>query len=78
MEWHWRIVWAGHCFAGFLERFFVITGTVSAVVWKTWLVDPTGISERLASYLLAFGMAILFSFLYPEKKTLPENKIYPK
>jgi sodium/proline symporter len=46
----------------------LITGTVSAVVWKTWLTDPTGISERLASYILAFSMAILFSFLFPEKE----------
>lgn len=50
----------------------LITGTLSAVIWKTWLVAPTGISERLASYLLAFFMAILFSFLLPEKK----NKRY--
>ncbi len=46
----------------------LITGTISAVVWKTWLVEPTGISERLASYLLAFGMAVLFSLVFPEKK----------
>ncbi|MBK6285976.1 MAG: sodium/proline symporter, partial [Draconibacterium sp.] len=32
----------------------LITGTLSAVIWKTWLLEPTGISERLASYLLAF------------------------
>jgi sodium/proline symporter len=44
----------------------LITGTISAVVWKTWLVEPTGISERLASYLLAFGMAVLFSLVFPE------------
>ncbi|WP_297093685.1 sodium/proline symporter [uncultured Draconibacterium sp.] len=46
----------------------LITGTLSAVIWKTWLVDVTGISERLASYLLAFSMAVLFSFLFPEKE----------
>lgn len=46
----------------------LITGTLSAVIWKTWLVDSTGISERLASYLLALTMAILFSYLFPEKK----------
>jgi len=45
----------------------LITGTLSAVVWKTWLVEPTGISERLASYLLAFCMAVLFSVLFPKK-----------
>ena len=45
----------------------LITGTLSAVIWKTWLLEPTGISERLASYLLAFAMAILFSLLFPEK-----------
>ncbi|MCY1722164.1 sodium/proline symporter [Prolixibacteraceae bacterium Z1-6] len=46
----------------------LITGTISAVVWKTWLLEPTGISERLASYLLAFLMAVLFSLVFPEKK----------
>lgn len=45
----------------------LITGTLSAVIWKTWLVASTGISERLASYLLAFFMAVLFSLLLPEK-----------
>jgi sodium/proline symporter len=46
----------------------LITGTLTAVIWKTWLTTPTGISERLASYVLAFGMAIIFSFLFPEKR----------
>uniref|UniRef100_UPI003216D97B sodium/proline symporter n=1 Tax=uncultured Draconibacterium sp. TaxID=1573823 RepID=UPI003216D97B len=45
----------------------LITGTLAAVIWKTWLVDPTGVSERLASYLLALGMAVVFSLLFPEK-----------
>ena len=46
----------------------LITGTLSAVIWKTWLVDITGISERLASYVLAFLFAITFSFIFPEIK----------
>jgi sodium/proline symporter len=46
----------------------LITGTLSAIIWKTWLADPTGVSERLASYLLAFSAAVLFSLLFPEKK----------
>ena len=46
----------------------LITGTLSAVIWKTWLVEPTGISERLASYVLAFSLAIIFSLLFPEKE----------
>jgi sodium/proline symporter len=45
----------------------LITGTISAIVWKTWLLEPTGISERLASYLLAFAMAVVFSFVFPEE-----------
>jgi sodium/proline symporter len=48
----------------------LITGTISAVVWKTWLVDFTGVSERLASYLLAFSLAILFSIIFPEKNVV--------
>lgn len=46
----------------------LITGTLTAVIWKTWLIEPTGISERLASYLLAFAMAVIFSLIFPEKK----------
>ncbi|WP_163718426.1 sodium/proline symporter [Mangrovibacterium lignilyticum] len=46
----------------------LITGTVSAVVWKTFFADPTGISERLASYVLAFTAALVFSILFPEKE----------
>ncbi|MEE4284756.1 MAG: hypothetical protein V2I31_01370, partial [Mariniphaga sp.] len=60
------VFWKGFSRAGAFAS--LITGTVSAVVWKTWLVEPTGISERLASYLLAFGMAVLFSFIFPEKR----------
>lgn len=46
----------------------LIAGTISAVVWKTWLVAPTGISERLASYLIAFASAVILSHLFPEKE----------
>jgi sodium/proline symporter len=46
----------------------LITGTLSAIIWKTWLADPTGVSERLASYILAFTAAVLFSLLLPERK----------
>ncbi len=47
----------------------LITGTVSVIIWKTWLTNATGISERLSSYLLAFATAHIFSILLPEKKT---------
>ena len=46
----------------------LITGTVATVVWKTFLEQPTGVSERLASYVISFAMAVLFSLLFPEKK----------
>jgi sodium/proline symporter len=45
----------------------LITGTVATVVWKTFLEQPTGVSERLASYVISFAMAVLFSLLFPEK-----------
>ena len=51
----------------------LITGTVSAVFWKTWMIEPTGISERLASYVIAFTAAIIFSLIYPEP-TIKPNK----
>jgi sodium/proline symporter len=45
----------------------LVTGTAATVVWKTFLEQPTGVSERLASYVISFGMAVLFSLLFPEK-----------
>jgi sodium/proline symporter len=43
-------------------------GTVSTIIWKTWFAGSTGLSERLVSYLFAFGLAILLSLLIPDKK----------
>lgn len=45
-------------------------GTAGSVIWKNFLIEPTGISERLGSYLIAFTMAILFSLVFPEKSKL--------
>ena len=49
----------------------LITGTVAAIIWKTWLAIPTGISERLASFMIAFAAAVIFSLAFPGKT--PEN-----
>ncbi|PIF05359.1 MAG: sodium:proline symporter [Draconibacterium sp.] len=46
----------------------LITGILATIIWKTWLLEVTGVSERLASYLLAMFMAIVFSIILPEKK----------
>jgi sodium/proline symporter len=48
----------------------LVAGTVGTVAWKTFLEEPTGVSERLASYLIAFAMAVLFSLLFPEKPAI--------
>jgi len=48
----------------------LIVGTVSAVLWKTFFVDYTDISERLASFVIAFIAAVVFSIVYPEQKKL--------
>jgi len=45
-------------------------GTVTAVVWKTWLTEPTGVSERLVSYVVAFFLAWILSLIFPDKKKL--------
>ncbi|MDA3905541.1 MAG: sodium/proline symporter [Bacteroidales bacterium] len=47
----------------------LIGGTSSAIIWKNFLLEPTGISERLASFAIAFTLAILFSILFPKKET---------
>lgn len=46
----------------------LVTGTVATVLWKTFLEQPTGVSERLASYVVSLAMAVLFSLLLPERE----------
>lgn len=46
----------------------LISGTLGTIVWKELFEKPTDISERLASFIFAFTMAVLFSILIPEKK----------
>jgi sodium/proline symporter len=46
----------------------MITGTASTIIWKQLFEASTGVSERLASFIAALAMAILFSLIIPEKK----------
>jgi sodium/proline symporter len=46
----------------------LISGTVSTVIWKNFFETSTGVSERLASFVFSFAMAVFFSLLIPEKK----------
>jgi len=46
----------------------LICGTFGAIIWKTLLMEPTGISERLGSFVFAFSMAVIASLVWPEKK----------
>jgi len=45
----------------------LISGTLGTILWKIFLLAPTGISERLASFVFALLMAVLFSYFFPEK-----------
>ena len=46
----------------------LLSGTISTIIWKNLFEEHTGVSERLTSFVFAFGMAVLFSLLFPEKK----------
>ena len=46
----------------------LLTGTFSAIIWKSWLAEPTGVSERMASFILAFAAAVACSLLFPGKR----------
>lgn len=46
----------------------LISGTVATVVWKNFLEAPTGISERLASFVIALVLAVVFALLFPERQ----------
>ena len=46
----------------------LVCGTVGTIIWKNLFESDTGISERLASFVFAFTMAVIFSLLWPEKR----------
>jgi sodium/proline symporter len=46
----------------------LICGTLGAIIWKIFLMEPTGISERLGSFVFAFLIAVIASLIWPEKK----------
>lgn len=60
------LFWKDFSRAGVYASLFF--GTTGSIIWKNFLAEPTGISERLGSYVIAFSMAVLFSLLFPEKK----------
>jgi sodium/proline symporter len=60
------LFWKKFSRAGIFASLF--SGTVSTVIWKNFFEASTGVSERLASFVFSFAMAVLFSLLIPEKK----------
>ncbi|MCX5786688.1 MAG: sodium/proline symporter [Elusimicrobia bacterium] len=45
----------------------LISGTAGTIIWKSFFEKGTGISERLTSFIFAFLMAVIFSYIFPEK-----------
>lgn len=46
----------------------LISGTIATVLWKQFLETPTGISERLGSFVISFALTVIFSLMIPEKE----------
>jgi len=46
----------------------LISGTAMTILWDNLFESETGISERLASFIFAFLMAVIFSVIWPESK----------
>lgn len=46
----------------------LISGTVATVIWKQLFETSTGISERLASFVIALCLTVIFSLAFPEKR----------
>ena len=46
----------------------LLSGTAGTIIWKLLFEADTGVSERLTIFVFAFAMAVLFSWLFPEKK----------
>jgi sodium/proline symporter len=53
----------------------LICGSLGTVLWRNLLVAPTGISERLGSYALAFVMAIVLSLIFPEREKAHASEV---
>lgn len=62
------LFWKRFSFAGLMGS--LIGGTMSAVVWKTFMAESTGVSERIVSFAIATFLAVLFSLLFPISKKL--------
>jgi len=60
------LFWKGVSRAGVIAS--LLSGTLGTIIWKEFLEKPTAISERLGSFIIAFGMAVLFSLIFPEKE----------
>jgi len=60
------LFWKRFSRAGLYASLFC--GTFGAIIWKMFLMTPTGISERLGSFVFAFVMAVAASLIWPEKK----------
>jgi sodium/proline symporter len=46
----------------------MLAGTIGTIIWKTFLLTPTGVSERLGSFVFSFVCAVIFSLIFPDKK----------
>lgn len=46
----------------------LIGGTLSSIVWKTYLVSVSGVSERLASFMIALLLAFICSIIWPGRR----------
>lgn len=60
------LFWKRFSRAGLYASLFC--GTFGAIIWKIFLISPTGISERLGSFVFAFVMSVAASLIWPEKK----------
>lgn len=54
----------------------LLGGTSTAIIWKLFLTETTGISERLSSFIFAFALAMIFSYLIPNKRKQPILKVH--
>lgn len=51
----------------------LLSGSISTIIWSETFASITGVSERLTSFAFAFAMAVLFSYLIPEKEKITQK-----
>lgn len=54
----------------------ILGSSGTAIVWKLFFIETAVISEQLSSFIFAFALAIILSYIFPSKKNKEMSQIF--